>query len=272
MLKGLGVLALLAFVVLAAGRVGAETRIKCASTTSTQNSGLFDYLLPIFEKKTGLKVDVVAVGSGAAIEIGKRGDADVVMVHAKEQELKAVQEGAFVNRHDLMYNDFVIIGPVDDPLKINGMKSAVEVFKKIGAQGALFVSRGDKSGTHTKELAIWKTAGLDPQGQKWYLEVGQGMEKTQRLANEKRAYTLTDRGTWLATKDKDKLEMVVVLEGDPVLFNQYGVMAVNPEKHQQVKYKEAMQFIDWLISPEGQKVIGDFKDKHGNQLFIPNAK
>ena len=255
-----------------AANVSAETRIKCASTTSTQNSGLFDYLLPIFEKKTGINVDVVAVGTGAAIEIGKRGDADVVMVHAKEQELKAVQEGAFVNRHDLMYNDFVIIGPANDPLKIKGLKSAVEAFKKIAAPGAEFVSRGDKSGTNTKELAIWKAAGIDPKGQKWYLEVGQGMEKTQRIANEKRAYTLTDRGTWLATKDKDKLEMVVVLEGDPVLFNQYGVMAVNPEKHKQVKYKEAMEFVDWLISPEGQKVIGDFKDKHGNQLFIPNAK
>jgi len=256
-----------------AANVSAETRIKCASTTSTQNSGLFDYLLPIFEKKTGIKVDVVAVGTGAAIEIGKRGDADVVLVHAKQQELKAVEEGAFVNRHDVMYNDFVIIGPTDDPLKIKGMKSAVEAFKKIGAQDKVpFASRGDKSGTHTMELGIWKKAGLDPKGQKWYLEVGQGMEKTQRIANEKKAYTLTDRGTWLATKDKDKLEMVVVLEGDPVLFNQYGVMAVNPEKHQQVKYKEAMQFVDWLISPEGQKAIGDFKDKNGNQLFTPNAK
>ena len=256
-----------------AANVGAETRIKCASTTSTQNSGLFDYLLPIFEKKTGIKVDVVAVGTGASIEIGKRGDADIVMVHAKELELKAVEEGAFVNRYDLMYNDFVIIGPTDDPLKIQGMKSAVEAFKKIGAQDKVpFASRGDKSGTHTMELGLWKKAGLDPKGQKWYLEVGQGMEKTQRIANEKKAYTLTDRGTWLATKDKDKLEMVVVLEGDPALFNQYGVMAVNPEKHQQVKYKEAMVFVDWLISPEGQKAIGDFKDKNGNQLFIPNAK
>ena len=213
---------------------------------------MFDYLLPIFEKKTGIKVDVVAVGTGAAIEIGKRGDADVVLVHAKHLELKAVEEGFFVNRHDVMYNDFVIIGPTDDPAKIKGLKSATEAFKKIAASGSPFVSRGDKSGTHTKELAIWKQAGIDPKGQKWYMEVGQGMEKTQRVANEKRAYTLTDRGTWLATKDKDKLEMVVVLEGDPVLFNQYGVMAVNPDKHKNVKNKEAMVFINWLISPEGQ--------------------
>jgi len=255
-----------------AANVGAETRIKCASTTSTQNSGLFDYLLPIFANETGIKVDVVAVGTGAAIEIGKRGDADVVLVHAKQQELQAVKEGAFVNRHDVMYNDFVIIGPANDPLKIKGMKSAADAFKKMADQKAAFVSRGDKSGTHTKELATWKSAGIDPKGQQWYLEVGQGMEKTQRIANEKRAYTLTDRGTWLATKDKDKLEMAVVLEGDPILFNQYGVMAVNPEKHKQVKYKEAMVFADWLISPAGQKAIGDFKDKHGNQLFTPNAK
>jgi len=263
----LGVLAIMA----AAGSAAAETRIKCASTTSTQNSGLFDYLLPQFEKQTGIKVDVVAVGTGAAIEIGKRGDADVVLVHAKNQELKAVEEGFFVNRHDIMYNDFVIIGPPSDPAKITGLKSAPEAFKKMAASTSPFVSRGDKSGTHTKELAIWKEAGLEPQGQKWYMEVGQGMEKTQRIANEKRAYSLTDRGTWLATKDKDKLEMVVVLEGDPVLFNQYGVMAVNPDKHKNVKNREAMVFINWLISPEGQAAIGDYKDKHGNKLFVPNA-
>jgi len=254
-----------------AGTAAAATRIKCASTTSTQNSGLFDYLLPRFEKKTGIKVDVVAVGTGASIEIGKRGDADVVLVHAKNLELKGVEEGFFVNRHDVMYNDFVIIGPPDDPANIKGLKSATEAFKKMAESTSPFVSRGDKSGTHTKELAIWKQAGLDPKGQKWYMEVGQGMEKTQRIANEKRAYTLTDRGTWLATRDKDKLEMAVVLSGDPVLFNQYGVMAVNPAKHPNVKHKEAMAFINWLISPEGQEAIGSFKDQHGNKLFIPNA-
>jgi len=250
----------------------AETRIKMASTTSTQNSGLFDYLLPIFEKKTNIKVDVVAVGTGAAIEIGKRGDADVVFVHAKEQELKAVEEGFFVNRHDVMYNDFVVIGPTNDPAKIKGMRSSIDAFKKIAESGSSFVSRGDKSGTNTKELSLWKKTGIEPAGKKWYLEVGQGMEKTQRVADEKRAYTLTDRGTWLATKDKDKLDMVVVLEGDPTLFNQYGVMAVNPEKAKTVKYKEAMVFVDWIISKEGQDVVGSFKDKNGNALFIPNAK
>jgi tungstate transport system substrate-binding protein len=249
-----------------------ETRIRMASTTSTQNSGLFEYLLPIFEKKTGIKIDVVAVGTGASIEIGKRGDADVVFVHAKEQELKAVEEGYFVNRHDVMYNDFVIIGPTNDPAKIKGMKSATEAFKKIAESGSSFVSRGDKSGTNTKELALWKKAGVEPAGQKWYLEVGQGMEKTQRIADEKRAYTLTDRGTWLSTKDKDKLDMIIVLEGDTSLFNQYGVMAVNPEKAKTVKYKEAMEFVNWIISKEGQDAVAAFKDKNGNPLFIPNAK
>jgi tungstate transport system substrate-binding protein len=250
----------------------AETRIRMASTTSTQNSGLFDYLMPIFEKKTGIKIDVVAVGTGAAIEIGKRGDADVVFVHAKEQELKAVEEGAFVNRHDVMYNDFVVIGPTNDPATIKGLKSATDVFKKIAGSGSSFVSRGDKSGTHTKELSLWKKAGIEPVGQKWYLEVGQGMEKTQRIADEKRAYTLTDRGTWLATKDKDKLDMIVVLEGDTSLFNQYGVMAINPEKFKTAKYKEAMEFVNWIISKEGQDIVASFKDKNGNALFIPNAK
>ncbi len=271
-MRKLFVLMLVLVIVGCAAAVSAETRIRMASTTSTQNSGLFDYLLPIFEKKTGIKIDVVAVGTGAAIEIGKRGDADVLFVHAKEQELKAVEEGYFVNRHDVMYNDFVIIGPTSDPAKIKGMKSAPDAFKKISQSGSLFVSRGDKSGTNTKELALWKKAGIEPAGQKWYLEVGQGMEKTQRIADEKRAYTLSDRGTWLATKDKDKLDMVIVLEGDVSLFNQYGVMAVNPEKAKGVKYKEAMEFENWIISPEGQKVVASFRDKNGNPLFIPDAK
>ena len=249
----------------------ADREIICSSTTSTENSGLFSYILPMFEKKTGIKVKVVARGTGAAIEMGKRGDADVAFVHAKEQELKAVEEGFFVDRHDVMYNDFVIIGPVNDPANIKSEKSTTESFKKIAASST-FISRGDNSGTHTKELSIWKKAAIEPKGQKWYLEVGQGMEKTQRIADEKRAYTLTDRGTWLATKDKDRLEMAIVLEGDPTLFNQYGVMAVNPAKYKHVKYKEAMEFINWLISREGQQAIASFKDKNGNPLFIPNAK
>jgi tungstate transport system substrate-binding protein len=271
MIKGLCVLAILA-VALAAGQASAETRIKCASTTSTQNSGLFDYILPIFAKQTGIQVDVVAVGTGAAIEIGKRGDADVVFVHAKPLELKAVEEGYFINRHDVMYNDFVIVGPPSDPAKIKDMKSATEAFKKIAESKSTFISRGDKSGTNIKELAIWKKDGIDPKGQKWYLEAGQGMGNTLRVASEKQAYTLTDRGTWLALKDKEKLKLALLVQGDPILFNQYGVMAVNPKKHPNVKYKEAMVFVNWLISPEGQKAIADYKDKNGNKLFVPNAK
>jgi tungstate transport system substrate-binding protein len=266
------IIAFVLFFTLVATAAFAETRIRMASTTSTQNSGLFDYLLPMFEKMTGIKIDVVAVGTGASIEIGKRGDADVVFVHAKEQELKAVEEGFFVNRHDVMYNDFVIIGPPSDPAKAKGMKSAADALKTIAGSGSSFVSRGDKSGTHTKELSLWKKVSIEPAGQKWYLEVGQGMEKTQRIADEKKAYTLTDRGTWLATKGKDKLDLVIILEGDPLLFNQYGVMAVNPEKHKHVKYKEAMQFVDWIISRDGQAAVAAFKDKNGNPLFIPNAK
>jgi tungstate transport system substrate-binding protein len=248
----------------------AERKIRCASTTSTQNSGLFEYILPMFEEKTGIKVNIIAVGTGAALEIGKRGDADVVFVHAKELELKAVKEGFFVERHDVMYNDFVLIGPSDDPLRIKGTKSIVEAFRRIAESGFNFVSRGDRSGTHIKERFIWAQAGIEPRGHKWYLEVGQGMSKTQRIANEKRAYTLTDRGTWLAFKDN--LDMMVVLEGDPLLYNQYGVMIVNPERHPHIKYKEAREFVNWLISKEGQRAISSFKDRYGNQLFIPNAR
>jgi tungstate transport system substrate-binding protein len=268
----LGMLAIMMAAVWTPVNAAAATRIRCASTTSTQNSGLFDYILPIFAKKTGIQVDVVAVGTGAAIEIGKRGDADVVFVHAKPLELKAVQEGYFVNRHDVMYNDFVIVGPPNDPAKLKGLKSATEAFKKIAASGSTFISRGDKSGTNIKELSVWKADGIDPKGQKWYLEAGQGMGNTLRVASEKGGYTLTDRGTWLALKDKEKLKLALLVEGDPILFNQYGVMAVNPAKHKHVKYKEAMEFVNWLISPEGQKTIASYKDKHGNKLFVPDAK
>ncbi|MGC8795700.1 substrate-binding domain-containing protein [Thermodesulfovibrio sp.] len=247
-----------------------EKVIVLATTTSVENSGLLNHILPIFEKKTGIKVKVVARGTGAAIEMGKRGDADAVFVHAKELELEAVQQGYFVNRHDVCYNDFVIVGPENDPAKIKGLKKATDAFKRIASSQSLFISRGDKSGTHVKELKIWEMAGINPKGQKWYLEAGQGMEKTLRIANEKRAYTLTDRGTWLAIRDK--LDMKILFEGDPILFNQYGVMAVNPQKHKHVKYKEAMEFINWIISKEGQNAIASFKDKFGNQLFIPNAK
>lgn len=250
----------------------AETRIRCASTTSTQNSGLFDYILPLFEKKTGIRIDVVAVGTGAALGIGKRGDADLVFVHAKEDELKLVKDGYFVNRHDVMYNDFILVGPKADPAGIKGTKDSIQALKKIYASGSIFISRGDDSGTHKKEVELWKAAGLSPHGLKWHLSAGSGMEKTLRIANEKMGYCLTDRGTWLAVKDRNKFELMVVLENDPPLFNQYGVMAVNPERHKHSKYKEAMAFINWLISDEGRHSIASFKDRQGNQLFFPNAK
>ncbi len=244
--------------------------IKCASTTSTQNSGFFDYILPIFERKTGIRVHVIAVGTGAALEIGKRGDADVVFVHAKEEELKLVREGWFVNRFDVMYNDFVIVGPPEDPARIKGLKDAVEALRRIHRARAPFVSRGDNSGTHKKEVKLWKEAGVVPSG-RWYMEVGQGMAKTLRIANEKRAYTLTDRGTWLAIKDRDRMDLEIMVEGDPKLFNQYGVMAVNPLRHPHVKYAEALKFIEFLVSEEGQRAIANFKTPSGERLFYPNA-
>lgn len=254
--------------------VMAEERIKCSSTTSTQNSGFFDYLLPIFEAKSGIKVDVIAAGTGAAIEQGKRGDVDFVFVHAKEDELKAVEAGFFTDRHDVMYNDFIIVGPAADPAGIKKSASASDAMKKISEckDVCLFISRGDDSGTHKKELKLWKNAGIDPKGMKFYLEAGQGMEKVQRIASEKKAYTLTDRGTWLAVKDKDKLELVALYENDPSLFNQYGVMAVSKAKNPSVKYDQSMKFINWIISKEGQEAVAGFKDKNGVVLFKPNAE
>lgn len=254
------------------GTVLAGNTILCASTTSTQNSGLFDHILPLFEKKTGIRVRVIAVGTGAALEIGKRGDADVVLVHAKDDEMKMVSEGWFTDRHDLMYNDFILLGPPADPAGIEGMKKAQKTLAKVASEKAVFVSRGDNSGTNKKEIKLWKAAGINPEGQEWYLEVGQGMAKTIRITGEKQAYTISDRGTYLSLKDRERIEMNVVVEGDPDLFNQYGVMAVNPAKHSHVKYKEALTLINWLISDEGHRAIASFKDKKGNQLFTPNAQ
>ncbi|MEN8264131.1 MAG: extracellular solute-binding protein [Nitrospirota bacterium] len=265
-------LSLLIVVLTIASITSADTTILCASTTSTQNSGLFEHILPLFEKKTGIKVKVIAVGTGAALEIGKRGDADVVIVHSRDDELRMVEEGWFVNRHDLMYNDFVVVGPPSDPAGIQEFNDVKETFKKIAMVNALFVSRGDNSGTHKKEIGIWKKTGISTMKKGWYLEVGQGMAKTLRIAGEKQAYTLADRGTYLSLIDKERLGLTIILEKDPVMFNQYGVMAVNSEKHSHVKYSEAITFINWLISEEGQRSIGSFKDSKGNQLFVPNAR
>lgn len=247
-------------------------RIICASTTSTRNSGLFDYILPIFTKAMGIEVHIIAAGTGAAIETAKRGDADVVLVHDKDAELAVVKEGYFVNRRDLMYNDFVILCPKADPAGIRSAKTVSEAFAKISKSETRFVSRGDASGTHKKELSLWTAAGVDAKGKAWHLEAGQGMSKTIRIAGEKSACTLSDRGTWLATPEDGRLGLDIVFEGDPALFNQYGIMAVNPAKFPHVKYDDAMRFINWLVSEEGQKTIGSFKDANGNSLFIPNAK
>lgn len=269
----LGLSLLMAAVVVAgvSGAWAAAPRITCASTTSTQNSGLFDVLLPAFQKAAGIEVAVVAVGTGQALELARRGDADVLFVHDPAAEKKFVDEGFGLARRPVMYNDFIVVGPAADPAKLKGVKDAAEAFKKMAATGYHFISRGDKSGTHSMELKLWKKAGVEPKGNPAYLEAGQGMENTLRMANEKQFYTLTDRGTWLAVKDKEKFNLQLMVEGDPALFNQYGVIVVNPAKHAHVKVKEATAFADWLVSPAGQKVIGDFKDKNGNPLFIPNA-
>jgi tungstate transport system substrate-binding protein len=242
--------------------------IVVSSTTSTENSGLFKHLLPIFERKTGIEVRVVAQGTGQALDTGKRGDCDVVFVHNKNAELKLVREGWFVNRHDVMYNDFVIVGPKADPAGVKGMKDVVAALKRISAARAPFASRGDKSGTHAAELRLWKAGGIHPKGG-WYRETGSGMGPTLNTASGMNAYVLTDRGTWLAFKNPG--ELTIVVEGDRRLFNQYGVMLVNPARHPHVKKAAGQAFIDWSVSPAGQAAIGAYKIG-GEQLFFPNAK
>jgi tungstate transport system substrate-binding protein len=243
--------------------------ITVASTTSTEQSGLFKHLLPAFEKKTGIQVRVVALGTGQAIDLGKRGDADVAFVHDKEAEEKALAEGSFVDRREVMYNDFVVVGPKSDPAKAKG-RDVVAGLKKIAQAKAPFASRGDKSGTHSAELRLWKEAGIDPQQGRgsWYRETGSGMGPTLNTASGMNAYALADRGTWLSFKNRG--DLAILVEGDERLFNQYGVMLVNPKKHPNVKKAEGMAFINWLTSPEGQKAIADYKI-NGEQLFFPNA-
>jgi tungstate transport system substrate-binding protein len=247
-----------------------EKFITVASTTSTEQSGLFKHLLPIFEKKTGIDVRVVALGTGQSLDMGKRGDADVVFVHAKQLEEKFVAEGYGVKRIEVMYNDYVVVGPKSDPAKVSGSKDAVAAFRKIAAATAPFASRGDKSGTHFAEVQIWKAAGLDPAKDKpaWYRETGSGMGPTLNTASGMNAYALTDRGTWLSFKNRG--DLVISVEGDKRLFNQYGVILVNPAKHPHVKKEMGQAFINWIVSPEGQKAIADYKI-NGQQLFFPNA-
>ena len=254
----------------AGSAIAQEKSIVVASTTSTQDSGLFGHILPMFKAKTGIDVKVVAQGTGQALDTARRGDADVVFVHAKPAEEKFLSEGFGVKRYPVMYNDFVLIGPKSDPAGIKGSKDIVAALSAIKAKGADFISRGDKSGTHQAEINLWKVAGVDIAKDKgpWYKEIGQGMGAALNTASASNAYVLADRGTWLSFKNRG--ELVIAVEGDKRLFNQYGVMLVNPEKHPSVKKDLGQQFIDWLVSSEGQKAIADYKI-NGEQLFYPNA-
>jgi tungstate transport system substrate-binding protein len=250
--------------------VAQEEFIVVASTTSTEQSGLFGYLLPIFQKKTGIQVRVVALGTGQALDLARRGDADVVFVHARSAEEKFLTEGHGVKRFPVMYNDFVLIGPKADPARVAGGKDILEALKKIKSAAAPFVSRGDKSGTHIAELDLWKLAGIDIAKDKgpWYKDTGQGMGPALNTASAMNGYILADRGTWISFKNRGELSIAV--EGDKRLFNQYGVMLVNTEKHPNVKKDLGQAFVDWVISPEGQKAIAEYKIG-GEQLFFPNA-
>jgi len=253
-----------------ANPAAAQESIIVQSTTSTQNSGLYDHILPIFEEKTGIDVRVVAVGTGQALENGRRGDGDVLLVHAKPAEEKFVADGYGVKRYDVMYNDFVLVGPKDDPAGVRGMKNVTAAMKKIAEADVIFASRGDDSGTHKKELSLWRTAGIDPtkaSGQ-WYRETGSGMGATLNTGIGMNAYILTDRATWISFGNKADHEILV--ERDPALFNQYGIIMVNPEKHPNVNVDAAQTFIDWILSDEGQSAIASFKVE-GQQLFTPNA-
>jgi tungstate transport system substrate-binding protein len=251
-----------------AGTPAEPIRIKMATTTSTDNSGLLGVLVPAFTEKSGIEVDVIAVGTGTAISYGEAGDVDLIFVHARAREDAFVAEGYGVNRKDVMYNDFVILGPASDSAGVKNTANAAEALAAIASAEADFVSRGDDSGTHIKEKSLWKAAGISPSG-RWYKEAGQGMGSVITMTNDLGGYTLTDRGTYLSMKED--LDLEVVQEGDPVLFNPYGIIAVNPEKHPHVKYEAAMEFIDYVVSPEGQKLIGDFK-VNGEQLFYPDAR
>jgi tungstate transport system substrate-binding protein len=255
----------------AAEAAAGATRLILATTTSTDDSGLLDTLLPDFESQFGVEIDVIAVGTGQAITLGQDGNADVLLVHARAREDEFMAAGHGVRREDVMYNDFVIVGPEGDPAGIKGLASAAEAFTKISESQAAFISRGDESGTHTKELAIWKLAGIEPAGD-WYVSAGQGMGEVLTMSGEQQAYTLSDRATYLA-RTKEGLDLVVLVEGDKDLFNPYGVIAVNPDKGPQIHADLANQFIDWIISLPVQEKIAQFgMEDFGQSLFIPDSQ
>ena len=262
----------LATVLLAAGGLGCSQekgaeRLRLATTTSTENSGLLHALLPPFEKAHGVEVDVIAVGTGKALKLGENGDVDVVLVHARAAEDRFVADGFGVDRRDVMHNDFVVVGPEEDPAGVANAATAGEAFRLLASGKASFVSRGDDSGTHKKERQLWAAAAGEPKGG-WYLSTGQAMGAVLRIADEKRAYTLTDRGTYLAYTGK--IELAVLFEGDPTLYNPYGVIAVSPARHPEVRYELARKFIDYLTGPDGQQIIADYK-VGGKPLFFPDA-
>jgi tungstate transport system substrate-binding protein len=241
-----------------------------ATTTSTEDSGLLEYLLPDFEAESGVPVDVIAVGTGQALTLGEDGNADVLLVHARAREDEFMEAGHGVRREDVMYNDFVIAGPEADPAGIQGMTGGAEAFAKIAESEAPFISRGDESGTHTKELSVWEEAGIEPAGD-WYISAGQGMGEVLTMAGEQQAYTLSDRATYLA-RSKEGLDLAILVEGDPILFNPYGVIAVNPDKGAHIKADLANQFIDWITSVPVQEKIGEFgKEEFGQSLFVPDS-
>ncbi|MHB8797186.1 MAG: ABC transporter substrate-binding protein [Thermoanaerobaculia bacterium] len=259
-------------VVLAASapRAAAQDSLILATTTSTQDSGLLDDLLPRFEKATGIRVKTIAVGSGEALAMGRRGDADVLLVHSRAAEDEFLAGGFGALRLDVMYNDFVLVGPPSDPASVRGLP-ALDAVKRLAEKGALFASRDDRSGTHARELDLWRRAGIDPKGKSWYVATGQGMGETARIASEKRAYTLADRGTFLALRKS--LDLAVLVEGDATLRNSYRVLVVSPEKHPKVRAAAARRFAEWLVSEEAQRAIGAFgRERFGQPLFVPDAK
>ncbi|NLA07023.1 MAG: solute-binding protein [Firmicutes bacterium] len=270
--RSMSILAISLIIALSVGAVafGASKELILATTTSTRDTGLLDVLLPVFQERTGYNVKTIAVGTGAALALGKKGEADVLLCHAPASEMELVESGDVINRQLVMHNDFVIVGSHEDPAGVKGVKSATEALRKIADKEAVFVSRADDSGTHKKEKEVWNKLGFEPSGKAWYLEAGTGMANTLNIANEKLAYCLTDRGTYLSMKDR--LDLVVLVEGDAILLNIYHVMQVNPEKHKVVDGQGGKAFVEFMVSEEVQEIISKFGiDKYGSPLFFPDA-